>query len=138
MPDEMNNGMIRESTSRSQQWTIRNQLEFARGFSGEDHYINAYFGQEVSSSKGYGFTSMIPEWSDVYGVATYPDLTGWTLKSAFKNSLSSLGSHSETQDRSVSLFMTGVIKTATCFKEVPVWTGWILSGRRIVSLRFGM
>ena len=107
VPDEMNNGMIRESTSRSQQWTIRNQLEFARGFSGEDHYINAYFGQEVSSSKGYGFTSMIPEWSDVYGVATYPDLTGWTLKSAFKNSLSSLGSHSETQDRSVSLFMTG-------------------------------
>ncbi len=107
VPDEMNNGMIRESTSRSQQWTIRNQLEFARGFSGEDHYINAYFGQEVSSSKGYGFTSMIPEWSDVYGVASYPDLTGWTLKSTFKNSLSNLGSHSESQDRSVSLFMTG-------------------------------
>ena len=106
VPDEMNNGMIRESTSRSQQWTIRNQLEFARGFSGEDHYINAYLGQEVSSSKGYGFTNMIPEWSDVYGVASYPDLTGVTLKSAFTSSLADLGSHSETQDRSVSLFMS--------------------------------
>lgn len=29
IPDAMNNGMMKESTSRSQQWTIRNQLEFA-------------------------------------------------------------------------------------------------------------
>nr|WP_305145471.1 SusC/RagA family TonB-linked outer membrane protein [Butyricimonas paravirosa] len=107
VPDDMNNGMIRESTSRSQQWTIRNQLEFARGFSEGDHYINAYLGQEVSSSKGYGFSSMIPEWSDVYGVASYPDLAGMTLKTSFADALSSLGSHSETRDRSVSLFMTG-------------------------------
>lgn len=106
VPDAMNNGMIRESTSRSQQWTIRNQVEFARGFGGENHYVNAYLGQEVSSSKGFGFTSMIPEWSDVYGVASYPDLTGVTLKSAFTGSLESLGSHSETQDRSVSFFMS--------------------------------
>ena len=105
--DEMNNGMVQESTSRSQQWTIRNQLEFARGFSGGDHYVNAYLGQEVSSSKGYGFTSMIPEWSDVYGVASYPDLTGVTLKSSFTDLLAKLGSHSETQDRSASFFMTG-------------------------------
>ena len=105
--DEMNNGMVQESTSRSQQWTIRNQLEFARGFSGGDHYVNAYLGQEVSSSKGYGFTSMIREWSDVYGVASYPDLTGVTLKSSFTDLLAKLGSHSETQDRSASFFMTG-------------------------------
>ena len=105
--DDMNNGMVQESTSRSQQWTIRNQLEFARGFSGGVHYVNAYLGQEVSSSKGYGFTSMIPEWSDVYGVASYPDLTGVTLKSSFTDLLAKLGSHSETQDRSASFFMTG-------------------------------
>jgi tonB-linked outer membrane protein, susC/ragA family len=105
--DDMNNGMVQESTSRSQQWTIRNQLEFARGFSGGDHYVNAYLGQEVSSSKGYGFTSMIPEWSDVYGVASYPDLTGVTLKSSFTDLLAKLGAHSETQDRSASFFMTG-------------------------------
>ena len=105
--DDMNNGMVQKSTSRSQQWTIRNQLEFARGFSGGDHYVNAYLGQEVSSSKGYGFTSMIPEWSDVYGVASYPDLTGVTLKSSFTDLLAKLGSHSETQDRSASFFMTG-------------------------------
>ena len=98
---------MKESTSRSQQWTIRNQLEFARGFSDGDHYINAYLGQEVSSTKGYGFSSMIPEWSEIYGVASYPDLTGMTIKSVFKSSLSSLGGHSESQDRSVSLFVTG-------------------------------
>lgn len=50
---------------------------------------------------------MIPEWSDVYGVASYPDLTGVTLKSSFTDLLAKLGSHSETQDRSASFFMTG-------------------------------
>ena len=105
VPDAMNNGRIDESTSRSEQWTIRNEIKFARGFQGKDHYINVYLGQEVSSSKGYGFSSMIPEWSPIYGVASYPDLTGWKINSSL--SISSLGSHSETQDRSVSFFATG-------------------------------
>ena len=105
IPDEMNKGKMQESTSRSQQWTIRNQVEVARGFSDGDHYVNAYIGQEVSSTKGYGFSSMIPEWSNVYGVGTYPDLTGMKISSSFN--LSALGGHTESQDRSVSFFATG-------------------------------
>ena len=79
IPDAMNNGMMKESTSRSQQWTIRNQLEFARGFSDGDRAINAYLGQEVSSTKDTVFKHD-SEWSGIYGVASYPDLTGMTIK----------------------------------------------------------
>ena len=103
-PDYLNKGKLSESTSRSQGWTIRNQLTFARGFSGGDLYVNVLIGQEVSSSKGYGFSSMIPEWNPVYGVATYPDLSGMRLGDEL--SLTSLGSHRESQDKSVSFFAT--------------------------------
>ena len=104
-PDYLNNGKLTESTSRSQGWTIRNQLTFARGFSGSDHYVNILLGHEISSSKGYSFSSMIPEWNPVYGVATYPDLSG--IKISSNLSLTSLGGHQESQDRSVSFFATG-------------------------------
>lgn len=104
-PDYLNNGKLSESTSRSQGWTIRNQFEFARGFSDGDHYVNAFVGQEISAQKGYGFSSMLPEWNPIYGVGTYPDLNGIKINSSLN--LSSLGSHKESQDRSVSFFMTG-------------------------------
>lgn len=105
IPDYLNNGKLSETTSRSLGWTIRNQFEFARGFSDETHYVNVLLGQEVSSNMGYGFASMVPEWSDVYGVASYPDLNGMKINSNLN--ISSLGSHNETQDRSVSFFVTG-------------------------------
>lgn len=105
VPSYLNNGKMTESTSRSESWTIRNQLEFARGFSDGKHYVNALMGQEVSSKKGYGFVSMIPEWDPMYGVATYPDLTGIPITSNVN--FTGFGSHSESQDRSVSMFATG-------------------------------
>ncbi len=103
-PNYLNKGQLSESTSRSQSWTIRNQLTYARGFGEDEHYVNILLGHEVSSSKGYGFSSMIPEWSPVYGVATYPDLEGFKMGGV---SLTSLGRHTESQDRSVSVFITG-------------------------------
>lgn len=104
-PDYLNKGRLSESTSRSQGWTLRNQLTFARGFSGGDHYVNVLLGHEVSSTKGYSFSSMLPEWNPVYGIGSYPDLTGIEISSRL--SLTSLGSHRESQDRSVSFFATG-------------------------------
>lgn len=103
-PDYLNNGKLNETTSRSQGWTIRNQIEFARGFG--KHYINAYLGQEISSQMGYGFSSMLPEWSAIYGVGGYPDLSGIPIHTT-KTDLTAFGSHNETQDRAVSFFFTG-------------------------------
>lgn len=105
VPSDLNNGKMSESNSRSSSWTIRNQLEFARSFGDETHHVSAFMGQEVSSSAMYGFRSMIPEWDPVYGMATYPDINGAIVNSNI--SLSSFGSHSEGQDRSVSFFVTG-------------------------------
>lgn len=107
VPDNLNNGKLSESSSRSMSWTIRNQLEFARGFSDGKHYVNAYLGQEVSSKMGYAFNSMMPEWNPIYGVGSYPDLVGSTVPTATKLKFLSLGNHSESQDRSVSFFLTG-------------------------------
>lgn len=104
-PDYLNKGKMSESNSRSESWTERIQLGYARGFVDGDHYVNLLVGQEVSSSKGYGFSSMIPEWSPVYGIGTYPDLSGIKVTSSWD--FTSLGSHQESQDRSVSIFFTG-------------------------------
>lgn len=117
VPDEMNLGRLSESTSRSLGWTIRNQIEYARGFGDGAHYINAFIGQEVSSQKGYGFSSMLPEWSPIYGMGGYPELNGITITNAL--SISSLGSHRETQDRSVSFFATG---------SYSYWDRYVISG----------
>ena len=103
-PDYLNKGKLSESTSRSQGWTVRNQLTYARGFV-DKHYVNILLGHEVSSQKGYSFASMLPEWNPTYGVGTYPDLTGIEISS--KVSFTSLGRHGESQDRSVSFFATG-------------------------------
>ena len=105
--DMLNNGNISERTMQTESWTIRNQLEFARGLSGDRHYLNIVVGQEVSATAHNGFSSMIPEWSNVYGVGTYPDLTGMTLTSTTSGAIARLGGHEEYQDRQVSLYATG-------------------------------
>ena len=116
-PDYLNKGKMSESNSRSESWTERVQLNYARGFVNGDHYVNFLVGQEVSSSKGYGFSSMLPEWSPVYGIGTYPDLNGIKINPYLY--ISSLGSHKETQDRSVSFFFTG----SYSFKDRYVLSG---------------
>lgn len=104
VPNQFNLGQMSESHSGSDSWTIRNQLEYARGFDGENHYLNIFLGQEVSASEMNGFSSMIPEWDPIYGLASYPNLEGSTIPSG--NLFSNLGSHKEGQDRSVSFFLT--------------------------------
>lgn len=104
VPGEFNLGKMSETSSGTDSWTIRNQLEYARGFDGENHYLNLFLGQEVSSSETDGFSSTIPEWDPIYGLASYPNLEGMVIPS--NSLLSNLGSHNESQDRSVSFFMT--------------------------------
>lgn len=102
IPNSFNNGKISESTSRSWSWTIRNQMEYARAFSDETHYVNILVGQEVSSTKNYGFSSMVPQWDPIYGLASYPNISGITMPTS--SLINNFGSHSESQDRSVSFF----------------------------------
>lgn len=110
--ETLNNGNLNESTMHSNSWTVRNQFEFARGINNKRDYATFILGNEVSSKIHSGFSSMIPEWSDLYGVGTYPNLTGMLLTSTSSGSISALGSHKELQDRAVSFYSSGMYSFA--------------------------
>lgn len=103
VPDYLNNGSLNEKHSNSQGWTVRNQLEFARGFN-EDHYVSLVIGQEASANKNYGFSSYFAEYDPEKALTSFPDLTGIFATTL---NLNRFGSTQEGQDRSVSFFATG-------------------------------
>lgn len=103
IPDYMNRGSLTKSTSRSQQWTIRNQIEYARLFN-DTHYVSIVVGQEASEQLNNTFSNYTPEYDPEKAIVGYPDVAGMN---AGKLDLSKLGSIGEGQDRSVSFFMTG-------------------------------
>ena len=122
-----------EATARSQSWTVRNQLEYARLFN-DTHYVSLVFGQEASSSKSNSFTNYSPEYDPSKSIIGYPDVVN---VSANLLGLSKLGSTGEGQDRSASFFISGTYT----YKDRYVVAGsmeQILSGLLIVSLRCGM
>lgn len=102
IPDYMNRGSLTESTSKSQQWTVRNQLEYARLFK-ETHYVSVVLGQEASSSKNNSFSNYSPEYDPEKSIIGYPDVAGMN---ASRLNLDKLGSLREGQDRSASFFMS--------------------------------
>lgn len=104
IPDDLNNGSLTESNSRSDSWSIRNQLQYARGFNDEDHYVNLTLGQEVSSTLSNGFTNYMPEYNPIYGTVGFPDLSNVL---ADKINLSALGSRNENQSRAASFYLSG-------------------------------
>jgi len=100
--DNQNNGSLNETTSRSQSYTWRNQLQYAQNFN-EKHFVSAIAGQEMSDEKSYAFRYYSPEFDPVYGLTGFPDLTG---VDASRLSMAGLNSTSEQQRRSVSFFST--------------------------------
>ena len=103
VPDYLNRGSLTEATARSQSWTVRNQLEYARLFN-DTHYVSLVFGQEASSSKSNSFTNYSPEYDPSKSIIGYPDVVN---VSANLLGLSKLGSTGEGQDRSASFFISG-------------------------------
>lgn len=101
--DDLNNGSLQESTARGMSYTWRNQLEYAYDWNGK-HIISAVVGHEMSDSKTNSFGYKSPEYDPVYGLVGFPDLTGIA---ATRLSMNSLFTTSESQDRSVSFFLTG-------------------------------
>lgn len=104
VPDYLNRGSLTEATARSQSWTVRNQLEYARLFN-DTHYVSLVFGQEASSSKSNSFTNYSPEYDPSKSIIGYPDVVN---VSANLLGLSKLGSTGEGQDRSASFFISGI------------------------------
>lgn len=109
VPDYLNRGSLTEATARSQSWTVRNQLEYARLFN-DTHYVSLVFGQEASSSKSNSFTNYSPEYDPSKSIIGYPDVVN---VSANLLGLSKLGSTGEGQDRSASFLYRVLTHTKT-------------------------
>ena len=104
LPDELNNGGLAESNSRSQGWTWRNNIEFKDGF-GEKHFVSLYFGHEVSEYKSNSNYVKYPEYDPEKGLIGVPELDGvLSVNSMVMNLLDGV---SESKSRSVSFFVSG-------------------------------
>lgn len=103
LPDYMNRGSLEERTARSQSWTVRNQLEFARSFN-DTHHVSAILGQEASAVQNNAFSNYSAEYDPDKSIIGFPDATGILGQ---KLDLNKLGSTSESQDKSASFFFSG-------------------------------
>lgn len=104
IPDNLNNGSLRESTASSQSWSIRNQFTFAKGLDNGEHYFNAVLGQEASSVIQSGYENFSPEYNPLYGTTGFPSVSGIDASAL---NLASLSSRYEGQSRAVSFYITG-------------------------------
>lgn len=104
LPDELNKGALAESNSRSQGWTWRNSLEFGQAFN-EKHFVSVYIGHEVSEYKSNSNYVKYPEYDSEKGLMGVPELDG--VEDIKKKIMKLLDGPSESQNRSVSFFVSG-------------------------------
>lgn len=102
IPDNLNLGALQENTSRSFDWTVRNQIKYARELK-EDHFVNIVVGHEVSAVESNSFMQYSPQYDVDKGLIGYPNLDG---VNAGDLDLDRLHETSKGQDRSVSVFAT--------------------------------
>lgn len=103
IPDNMNNGSLEETSSRSQGWTVRNTLQYAYSFA-DAHFISVMVGQETSGTKYNNFSNYSPEYFEPYALIGFPELNS---VDAGALNFDRLGTSTESQDKAVSFFMTG-------------------------------
>lgn len=105
LPDYMNNGQLRENDSRTQGYTWQNRLEFARGFN-DTHFLNLFFGHEMSEFTMYSNYSLFPEYNAEKGLFFVPEI-GADKIDRVQGMVTNMLGRSETRNRIVSFFMSG-------------------------------
>ncbi|MGB5990202.1 MAG: SusC/RagA family TonB-linked outer membrane protein [Marinifilaceae bacterium] len=103
IPNDLNNGSLEESNSRSLNYTWRNTLAFNKYLT-KDHFINVMAGQEMTNNETRSFNSRSTEYDPVYDLVGSPDLTG---VEANKLDIKGLGGTRTNRNRTVSFFATG-------------------------------
>ena len=116
LPDELNKGSLSVSNSRSQGWTWRNNIEFQEMFK-EKHFVSVYIGHEVSEYKGNSNFLKYPEYDPEKGLIGIPEMDG--IEDIKAKILNLLNGFSESQNRSVSFFISG----SYSFKDKYVFSG---------------
>lgn len=71
----MAQGSLRESTSYTNSYTLKNTLSYNKEFKGT-HFLNVFFGQEIMERKSNSFYNYNPIFDEEHNIIGFPDLTG--------------------------------------------------------------
>lgn len=73
LPKNMAKGSLRESTSSSTGYTLRNTLEYSLELS-EKHYLNIFAGQEITARTGYTSFNYSPIFDEEHRIVGFPEM----------------------------------------------------------------
>ncbi len=102
IPDELNNGKLRDSNGKSLSYTWRNTLAFNKYLT-KEHFVDIFAGQEISSTKSNSFYNVSPEYDPVYNLVGVPNLSN--IEGSDLN-VSDLGGIGSSQSKIASFFAT--------------------------------
>ena len=105
LPDYLNNGSLSERDSRSETYTWQNRLEYARDFK-DTHFLNLFFGHEMSETALWNNYSRFPEYNDEKGLFAVPEI-GAEQINRVQAMITNLLGRTEIRNRSVSFFVSG-------------------------------
>ena len=102
IPDDMNNGSLKNGSSRSLNYTLRNSIAY-NTYIKKNHFINIMAGQEVSSRKTEDFSVLSPEYDPEYDLIGFPELQDIKGEKLEVNGLNSIYS---SEHKTASFFAT--------------------------------
>lgn len=105
LPDEYNNGYLKETSGYSNEFAVKNIITFNKTIE-SIHHVNVLLGQEISERNTRNFFNNMPEYNPDYKIAGYPGSfpEGITLT---KYKWSYLGNSRRAESKHSSFFATG-------------------------------
>ncbi|MEG0796710.1 MAG: SusC/RagA family TonB-linked outer membrane protein [Odoribacter sp.] len=89
LPEEQNAGSIRKASTRTNQYSVNNSLDF--NIELQDHFISAYIGQEISATKTEDFYTFLPEYNPDIEIGGYPNIKDAVAERINLNKLGDIG-----------------------------------------------
>ena len=75
MDPDMAQGSLRESTSYSNSYTLKNTLSYSKDFL-DTHFLNLFIGQEIMERQSKSFYNYSPIFDEEHNIIGFPELTG--------------------------------------------------------------
>ena len=102
LPDNLNNGSLRQANSKSDGYTWQNRIEYMNTFK-ENHFVSLFLGHEMSEFNSNSNYILFPEYDPVKGLISVPELDANQIKYV-QQLITNMESYSESRSRSVSFF----------------------------------
>ncbi len=126
LPDELNNGYLRETHGHSESYTFKNLVKYNANIK-DVHFVNILLGQEASQTDAGNFYSFLPEYDPLFQIGgynteidpnAYDDLSNTEVTLDTYN-LEMLGNTGLSESRSASFFMNA----SYSYKDIYVFSG---------------